>query len=153
MRQSLPEKTRKVQCSQWCKQSQVVEILTHNDISNPESCDVTKLRDKIEINSDKINSPDNDLRVVTWNINGLTQYELHDNILGKFLKGFDIILLSDTWKSEQDEFTLEGLGFYNFPRYYRHVNARRNFGGLAVFIRNSVKHGLLFLYQHDDNVI
>ena len=89
---SLPEKARNVQCSQLCKHPQVVEILTHNDISNPESCDVTRLRDKIEINSDKINATDNDLRLVTWNINGLTQYKWHDNILGKFLKDFDIIL-------------------------------------------------------------
>ena len=141
----IPEIARNVQCSQLCKQPQVVEISTHNDIST--------LRDKIEINSDKINAPDNDLRLVTWNINGLTQYKLHDNILGNFLKGFDIILLSETWTSEHDEFSLEGFEFHNFPSSYWHVNARRNSGGLPVFIRCNVKHGLLFVKQHDGNVI
>ena len=59
---------------------------------------------------------DNTLKLLSWNINGLTQYKLYDNILGNFLKQYDVIMLCETWTSDQDNVMLEGFEFYNFPR-------------------------------------
>ena len=51
-----------------------------------------------------------------WNIQGLSQDKLSDVILGNMLKEYDIILLSETWASDQDEFVLDGFDYHNYPR-------------------------------------
>ena len=48
------------------------------------------------------------VEICICNINGLTNKKLHDGVLGKFLKHFDIIVLSETWTRESDNFTMSG---------------------------------------------
>ena len=52
-------------------------------------------------------------------------------------------MLCETWTSDQDNFMLEGLEFYNFPRLNRHCKA--NSGGLGVFVRNCIKEDVTFI--------
>ena len=57
-------------------------------------------------------SADN-IKLISWNINGLSQEKLNDDILGSMLKEYDIILLSETWASIDDTFDLQGFSYYN----------------------------------------
>ena len=78
------------------------------------------------------------------------QCKLFDDILGKFLRTYDIILLCETWTSADDDITLDGFEFYNFPRPSRHCNAKRNSGGLGVFVRDNIKNHVQFVKNHED---
>ena len=64
------------------------------------------------------------------------------DILNEKLKAFDVILLTETWSDISDEYTLEGYEFINSPRSFRHVNAKRNSGGMCAFIKNDVSKGV-----------
>ena len=90
------------------------------------------------------------VNIISWNINGLTPDKLNKNVLGSFLEDYDIILLCETWASEQDDFTLEGFKYYNYPRKYKHHAAKRNSGGLGVFIRNELQNGVTIWTNTDD---
>ena len=83
------------------------------------------------------------IKLVLWNINGLTEDKLSEDIVGKFLKQFDLILLTETWTNEKGAFELEGLTFCNYPMKNKHLNAKRDSGGLGVFIRDSIKNGVV----------
>ena len=43
------------------------------------------------------------INILFWNIHVLSQDKLSDSILGNVLKKYDIILLSETWASDQDD--------------------------------------------------
>ena len=73
-----------------------------------------------------------------------------DDVLGKKLKTYDIILLSETWAEKSDLFEIKGYDFCNYPRNHRHHNARRESGGLGIFVRVSLKHGVEKLHNHSD---
>ena len=85
-----------------------------------------------------------------WNINGLTNDKLHDNMLGSFFKKFDSILLTETWTNENSDVELEGYTFHNCPRKYKHANAKRDSGGIGIFVRNDIKNGVVIGKNHDD---
>ena len=90
------------------------------------------------------------VNIISWNINGLTPDKLNKNVLGSFLEDYDIILLCEIWASEQDDFTLEGFMYYNYPRKYKHHAAKRNSGGLGLFIRNELQNGVTIWTNTDD---
>ena len=54
--------------------------------------------------------------------------------------------------SDQDNFMLEVFVFYNFPRLNRNCLAKRNSGGLGVFVRNSTKEDVIFIKSFEDVV-
>ena len=92
------------------------------------------------------------LRILFWNVNGLTQDKLHDDILGKLFKEYDIILLSETWANELGYFGLSGFNYLNYPRKYSHPNCKRNSGGLGIFIKTSLANGIS-AWCHTDDVV
>ena len=114
----------------------------------------------ISIHSQKVNIENKEidkcglasLNIVTWNINGLSQDKLGDNILGSMLKRYDIIMLSETWSSDQDDFFLDGYFYYNYPRSYKHPASKRMSGGLGFFIRRELKDGV-DIWSYTDDVI
>ena len=95
----------------------------------------------ISINSQKVNIENKEidkcglasLNIVTWNINGLSQDKLGENILGSMLEIYDNIMLSETWSSDQDDFFLDGYFYFNYPRSYKHPASKRMSGGLGFF--------------------
>ena len=91
--------------------------------------------------------------MLSWNINGLTNDKLSDDILGNFFKKLDIILLIETWTSDNAEIELKGFTFYNYPRKYRHPNAKRDSGGIGIFVRDDIKHGVVIWRNTEDVVI
>ena len=68
----------------------------------------------------------------SWNICGLTEAKLYDEILGNFFKSFDFIFLTATRACDTDDYNIEGYVFFNYSRSQVHHNARRNSGGLGI---------------------
>ena len=92
------------------------------------------------------------VKILSWNIHGLSQDKLSDDILGTMLKGYDIILLSETWASDLDDFVLEGFEYHNYPRKCMHLNGARNSGGLGVFIRQSIRESI-DIWCHTEDIV
>ena len=97
-----------------------------------------KRHERADMHGPDYTNPNRALNICSWNINGPTQTNLSDDVLGKFLTKFDIILLSETWSSEGDNFELCGYTFYNYPRQLRNQKAKRGSGGLGIFVWNDI---------------
>ena len=94
----------------------------------------------------------NVIKICCWNLNGLTQTKLSKDLIGDYLSMFDLILLCETWAADDDNYELQGYTFYNYPRPFKHNNARRCSGGLGIFIRNSIINGVKILKFTKDMV-
>ena len=102
-------------------------------LGNLSSCD-SAIYKSVEIDSNiprKSNDPSNRslVNIISWNVNGLTQDKLNKDILGSLFEDYDITLLGETWASDQDDYTLEGIKYHNYPRNYKHHAAKRESGG------------------------
>ena len=80
------------------------------------------------------------LSFFTWNVYGISQDKL--DMMFDVLNKFDVILLTECWTSKSDEYSLEGFEYFNFPRSFRHVNAKRNSGGMCTFVRDTIRKGI-----------
>ena len=56
------------------------------------------------------------INIWAWNVERLTADELTDDILGKFLSVFQIVLLTDTWALIMDNLCIPGQTYFNYPR-------------------------------------
>ena len=82
------------------------------------------------------------VKIHSWNICGLTDAKLCDDILGEFFKGFDFIFMTETWAYDIDNYNIDGYVFLNYSRHQMHHHARRNSGGIGIFIRNDIVDGV-----------
>ena len=81
----------------------------------------------------------NALNCMFWNIQGLSDKLDYEHTQKEFSK-FDIIMICETWvgkSRDTKDITLNGYQTMNFPRPTKHRKARRDSGGLLVFIRDS----------------
>ena len=69
----------------------------------------------------------------------------YSDVLGIFLLRYDIILLCETWISEDSKYELNGFKYYNYPRKIMHQNAKRSSGGLGIFVRKNIAQGVTVL--------
>ena len=92
------------------------------------------------------------ISILAWNINGLSQDKSNDAILGLLLKRHDIISLNETWAANNNEYQLEGFTYYNYPSKSKHLKSKRESGGLGIFIRHDIHKGVS-LWSHTDNIV
>ena len=93
------------------------------------------------------------VRILSMNICGLSNWKLVDDVLGLHFKSFDIILLQETWSTEGDEFSLGGYDYHNFPRKNRHKLSIRNSGGLCIFVSHKLTEGIHMVKHHEDILV
>ena len=94
-----------------------------------------------------------DVKFLVWNINGLNVHKLDKNLNGELMMAHDIILLSETWTSAEQDFYLSGYFFYNFPRETRHRKAKRASGGLGIFIKTDICNGVTVLEKKREFIV
>ena len=93
------------------------------------------------------------LNVCVWNINGLTQDKLEDQIAGNLLSRYDLILLSETWSRNSENFVLNSFRYHDFQRSSSHPFALRGSGGLGVLIRHGLNQGLRIHRNYKDIIV
>ena len=57
----------------------------------------------------------------------------------------------DTLGTKVNE-SLKGFTFYNYPRKYRHPNAKRDSSGISIFVRDDIKHGVV-IWRNTEDVV
>ena len=82
----------------------------------------------------------NAIKICCWNVNGLTQTKLSNDLIGGYISDFDTVLLCETWTADEYTYELQGYTFYNYPLPFKHHNTGRCSGGLGLFIRKKSYH-------------
>ena len=97
------------------------------------------------------------INILTWNIEGLITGDGTNKLrLSQILKTvhkYDIICLNETWQDNDRNSNVNGYTQYTSFRRYKHKNARRNSGGVAVLVRNSISKGVSKLKSASDDCI
>ena len=73
-----------------------------------------------------------EIKFCFWNICGLTEAKLYDDIFGEFFKSFDFVFMTETWAYDIDNYNTDGYAFLNYSRNQMHQNARRNSGRFGI---------------------
>ena len=78
------------------------------------------------MNTEVINDQVGEIRVLSWNINGLGN-KLADPDLLAFIREYDIIFLTETMKSNDYTFVLPGYQFHHVSRTFKHKKCFKSF--------------------------
>ena len=87
-----------------------------------------------------------------WNIGGLSQDKLKDKVFQKHLKT-DINCLIETFTTEDSKLNLKGYVVDHSFRSNSNKNARRNSGGIVVYIKSEISKGTEFLHSEHEDLI
>ena len=97
------------------------------------------------------------ITIATWNIEGLLTCngtnKLEVPSVKRFVNKFDIMCLNETWQNTNEHLAFSGYTVFSSFRSRRHVNAKRNSGGVAVLIRNSIAKGVSKQQSLSDDTI
>ena len=74
-------------------------------------------------------------------------------MIGKFLKCFDVIMLTETWSSAKSSYGLDGFDYFDFHRNYTHARARRVAGGQGIFICKEISKGVEIIRSYKDVLV
>ena len=85
------------------------------------------------MNTEVINDQVSEIRILSWNINGLGNKLADPDILA-FICEYDIIFLTETMKSNDYTLVLPGYLFHHVNRTFKHKNASRASGGIVILI-------------------
>ena len=81
----------------------------------------------------------NNISIVSWNINGINN-KINDPNFRELIEAHDVIFILETWLDKSNEnIAINGYFSLNVSQSNRHKNAKRNSGGISVFIRNELK--------------
>ena len=87
------------------------------------------------MNNEVINDQVGEIRVMSWNINGLGNKMADPNLLA-FIREYDITFLTETIKSNDYTLLLPGYQFHHVSRTFKHKNASRASGGIGILVAN-----------------
>ena len=87
------------------------------------------------MNTEVINDQVDKIRVLSGNINGLSN-KMADPDLLAFIREYDIIFLTETIKSNDYTLVLPGYQFRHVSRRFKHKNVSRAFGGIGILEAN-----------------
>ena len=96
-------------------------------------------------------NPDCSLNVLFWNIQGIGS-KLELNSIRKLFSNFDLIFIFETMKLDNFNPSMPNYEFIHCQRQYKHPKARRPSGGIAVLIKDKIKH-LIKVEKQNEHVI
>ena len=85
------------------------------------------------MNNEVINDQVGEIRVMSWDINGLGNKMADPNLLAR---EYDITFLAETIKSNDCTLILPGYQFHHVSRTFKHKNASRASGGIEILVAN-----------------
>ncbi|WAR03415.1 hypothetical protein MAR_009973, partial [Mya arenaria] len=80
-----------------------------------------------------------ELKICSWNCNGLTKDTLNYDEFLKIIQGTDIAFLYETWTCESSDIEIDGYTSHNYSRRFQHRNARRYSGGIAIYYKSKLQ--------------
>ena len=89
------------------------------------------------------------------NVQGLVtkqRNKLNEDEVTSLTEKCDIVLLTETWTNEQTDIQLDGYFEYKLSRK-RHKRAKRDSGGLAIFIREKLKKEVVLVKCDSDDIM
>ena len=88
----------------------------------------------------KVAKPPKQLRILSFNVEGLKP-KLDDPSFLKFIQGFDISILSETWKADTTKINIEN--FWDFSQVRpKHEKAIRHSGGITILAKHDIRPGI-----------
>ena len=100
------------------------------------------------MNTKVINDQVGEIRVLSWNINGLGN-KMADPDLLAFIREYDIIFLTETMKSYDYTLVLPGYQFHHVSRIFEHKNASRASGGIGILVANKFEKNTRIDWTYD----
>lgn len=81
---------------------------------------------------------------MSWNIQGLTPQKMENKEFSEFLvsNNIDILCLQETWTNNDSKIEINNYAMYHKPRPFKHIKAKRNSGGIVVFIKDALHKGI-----------
>ena len=80
----------------------------------------------------------NSINLMSWNIQGLTDNVVDDDYLVSCIESYDIIVLVETWLSDQVQIIPEK--YYNYHNLRpMHARAKRPSGGISILIKHELR--------------
>ncbi len=84
---------------------------------------------------------------------GRRNSKIHDSNFQEILKQYDVILLIETWTSESSEYGIDGYTSYCAHRTLKKKKAKRDSGGLIVYVRDSIAQGIECILRENDEML
>ena len=95
----------------------------------------------------------NELKLCTWNVNGLAKWKQQHKLLNKN----DIVCITESWKNETQVKLLEREVSNTFSIIYscrrKNKRAKRDSGGIVVFIKNYLSDFIKTKDTSDEDII
>jgi len=109
-----------------------------------------KKKEKVDLKIMLINC----LKSAMWNIEGLTTDKINDPHFLKTISQFSIIGFVETWTNDSDSiFNIPGFHFVDGSNRKKHRKARRNSGGINIFVKNSLSKGVKKLPKSHNDIL
>ena len=93
------------------------------------------------------------LKILVWNCNGLTNDKITEQEFIDLIKSSDITILSESWTNNFSEINIDGYLCHNLYRKFRHRNAKRNSGGIVVYINEKLSEGISIVKNNFDTIV
>ena len=98
------------------------------------------------------------LKLVIFNIQGLvtkTTNKIETPELRKLFEKSDIVMLTETWGHRHINFHVSNFQHFELNRTIYKQNTKRHFGGIIVYVRQSLikKDSILLLTKENDDII
>lgn len=66
---------------------------------------------------------------------------------------YDIIYLYESWGNKNSNYEISGYHCYNLYRKFQNRRAKRNSGGVVIYVRNSIHKGVKLVRNHHDTIV
>ena len=93
------------------------------------------------------------LNILSWNCNGLSTDKKENIDFVKYLTKYDIIFLYETWCSNSSVIELNEYKSINLFRKFQHKKAKRNSGGIVVYLKDYLVPGIELVRNDFDTII
>ena len=90
---------------------------------------------------------------MSWNINRLNDYKLGCSELVDIISKHDICFHFEYWANSNSKLDINGYVTHNLYRKFQHRNARRCSGGVILYYREHLKHGIEVVKNNHDTII
>jgi exonuclease III len=91
--------------------------------------------------------------ICCWNVEGLTSEKLDHRLLGDYVKGFDMLLITESWGIKGLPINIPNYKVLPYPRQRLDPKAKRASGGIAIYIKENLVNHIKPLSNYFDNLV